>query len=392
MTRRCKTRAAAVYYLEMLNPEDPMPLITELSLDNFRNFERAEFRFSGNDVLLIGPNGSGKSNLLESIGILSILRSFRGAGIRETVRIGEKGFTLRGRIDTGRYPEELLVRDYRTAPRELFIDGRRISRASEFIREFRTVVFAPEDRELAAGSAGCRRRYFDMMISAVDPGYLSALSRYDRALSQRNRALKSSAPQRIAAIRAFEPELASMLPVIVSARERYARTVENEVNRLFGDKAQFGVRYAPDAGADAETHLKRLAAEREKDLLRGITGSGPQRDDFEFMLNGRRLRGFGSTGQLRLATLLLKLAEFSVIRGNSSARVAVLADDVTGELDATNRELFFSVIAAADQRFYTFTEVPDYPGLRGAEVIRLAPTPGKTREPEPESGEKQISS
>ena len=351
-----------------------MPLVTQLSLENFRSFDRACFQFDAGDVLFVGPNGSGKSNLLESIALLSILRSFRGAGVREMTRIGERGFVLRCTIDTGRYPEELLIRESKTAPRELYIDRRRIGRASEFIREFRTVVFAPEDRNLAAGSAGFRRRYFDMMISAVEPAYLGALSRYDRALAQRNRALKGNAPGKQAVIRAFEPELAAALPEVVSARRRYARKIEDEVNKLLGGHAEFKIHYAPDADLDADAHLARLAAERERDLLRGVTGSGLQRDDFEFFLNGRRLRGFGSTGQLRIASLLLKLAEFTVIRSGCSARVAVLADDVTGELDAANKELFLSVIAAADQRFYTFTDVPDFPGLRGAQIVEL-PTP-----------------
>ena len=57
-------------------------MLSELRALNWRNCERVRLQFERKN-LLIGPNGSGKSNLLEAIGFLGVLRSFR------TVRIGE---------------------------------------------------------------------------------------------------------------------------------------------------------------------------------------------------------------------------------------------------------------------------------------------------------------
>ena len=83
-----------------------MALIEQLELANFRSYAAGRFRFSSSRVVFTGPNGAGKTNLLESIYFLSILRSFRTVSGRELVRIGERGFELKARVDKGAYHEE----------------------------------------------------------------------------------------------------------------------------------------------------------------------------------------------------------------------------------------------------------------------------------------------
>ena len=188
-------------------------LLEQLELADFRNYRSSRFRFAGDRVVFTGPNGIGKTNLLESISVLSILRSFRTVSGREMVRIGSRGFDLRGRIEKeGGLREELRVTQSLSGRRETFIGPNRIRRSSEFIREFRTVVFVPEDRNITGGSSSFRRRFFDMLISTLDSGYLTALSNYHRALMQRNHALKS--PQcAAAAAAAFESSVICKIPI-----------------------------------------------------------------------------------------------------------------------------------------------------------------------------------
>jgi DNA replication and repair protein RecF len=48
-----------------------------LSLTDFRSYETLEWSPDPGVNLLLGPNGAGKTNLLEGIGFLATLRSFR---------------------------------------------------------------------------------------------------------------------------------------------------------------------------------------------------------------------------------------------------------------------------------------------------------------------------
>jgi len=344
--------------------------ISRIGLYSFRSYERAEFRFSSPRVLLLGPNGSGKSNLLEAIGFLSVLRSFRGARTRELFRIGSGEFMIRGElVSAKRGVEVLTVRESASAAgggRRLFIGKAAVRRASEFIREFRVVSFAPEDRAISSGASGCRRRFFDMLISMLSPEYFRALSRYQRALAQRNRALKFRNAE-IAA--SFEGELAETAAAIMKTRTEFAASVEAEVRSLLGAKGEFTISPHFSLPETEEEIRKRLEETRSGELKRGCSASGPQTDDFEFTYEGRSLRRCGSTGQHRLISLLLKIAEFNLMKDSASTPVIVMADDVTGELDRENRDFFFEKISRADQCFFASAERSADPFLRDAEVI-----------------------
>lgn len=330
-------------------------MIESLELVNFRNFSRKIFEFEGPDILLSGPNGSGKTNILESIAYLSILRSFRGAHSRELTKLGERGFELKCRVLHKNSSVLMRLAENLNGTRELELGQSKLHRSSDFIREFRTVAFVPEDREIISGSSGFRRRFFDMLISSVDVHYLQSLGDYNRALMQRNRALKNQNP---ALCRSFEPELAGKIPVISAARREYASKICALMQEMLGERGKIEIRYTGDHSLDPEQNRKILNDSREHDLQRGFTSFGVQLDEFEFRFNEKPVRYFGSTGQKGILSLLLKLSEFRILKEKSSAPVIVLADDVTGELDHWNIRLFLEMIAGADQRFFTFAELP----------------------------------
>jgi len=342
--------------------------ITTLKLHNFRNVARGTYEFSASRVLFLGPNGVGKSNLLEAIGFLSVLRSFRGASAREMVKLDEHEFTIAAKLDCGAYKKQLALRESASG-RELFEERKPVRRSSDFIRNFRTVVFAPEDRMIVAGGAAHRRRFFDMLISVLEPKYFSALGDCNRALKQRNRALRSGGK----GAECFDPILAESAGVLTAFRREYAAMLEKEVNKLLAPRGFFGVRCRFSAPEDAGEYLKLLASERARELRRGATLCGPHLDDFELTLDGRDLRRCGSNGQIRLVSLYLKLAEFALVRKLAELPVLVLADDVTGELDAANTRRFLELTQVADQAFFTFTRRPEEPFFATAQEITLPP-------------------
>ncbi len=328
---------------------------TELELMNFRNCPGRHLTFDAPQIVFEGQNGAGKSNLLEAVFYLSILRSFRNAGIRDMVRIGERSFILRGTVSRRGYSGSVEAEQHIGGSRRLFIDGVPVRKSSEFIREFRAVAFAPEDKMITGGSSCCRRKFFDMLISVMEPDYLTALQRYSAALAQRNAAMRNQSGD--STVAAFEPELAAAGAVIAPARAKYAERICLEVNNLFGGE-RLSVGYRPDYPADAGAYMEKLRQERLREFRKPFTSFGPQTDDFVFALDGKNLRSFGSNGQLRLTALYLKMAEFALVRSAGAGGVVALVDDVTGELDEDSRKRFFKLLESADQTFYTFTRCP----------------------------------
>ena len=346
-------------------------MIEYLELSHFRCFrEKRAFQFTSKDIVLTGANGSGKTSLLESLGYLSILRSFRGARSRELTTLGEHSFELSCRFRNSAGSKTVLkVREDLEGHRELLLGGARPQRASDFIKEFRCVAFIPEDREIVSGSSGNRRRFFDILISSVDSSYLKSLSDFNRALAQRNRALKS---EKSSLACHFDRELAGRTPEICAARMKYASIINQTVNELLKDRGlEFEIRYQGGASLDAEQNMYLLKKSFEKDKIRKCTSFGPQLDEFEFRLEGKVMRNFASTGQRGIIALMLKLAEFNTFRKESNMPVAILADDVLCDLDRDNAELFLERIQSADQRFFTFAEMPAFGSFREFETINL---------------------
>ncbi len=332
-----------------------MPLFERIKLTDFRNYPSREFVFDHDKILLTGNNGVGKTNVLESIYFLSILRSFRTNSVKELVRLGQRSFHLDATLNLGKYRENIQVTQFAAGKRELSIDGKAISRASEFIYEFRAVVFVPEDREICGGSSQYRRRFFDMLISMLDLNYLASLMNYNRGLLQRNKLIKAKADVKL--IAAFEKELAANAVFIRAMRQKYVSLVELEVNQLLATAkdGDFIIRYQPEYPAEVKEYCRHFDKIRDKELYRGFTLTGPHLDDFELSYHGKNVRLYGSTGQVRILSLLLKLAEFLLVKANDLQKTVVLVDDVTGDLDERNTGLFYSVINRADQQFFTFT-------------------------------------
>ena len=295
--------------------------ILDIELDRFRNYARKRFDFSSDTVLFYGKNGSGKTNLLEAVSYLSLLRSFRGhVQSRELCALGENMFSLAATLDKGVFKEKLHISESRSGKRELMIGQAKISRSSEFIREFRTVAFVPEDKMIISGSSSFRRRFFDMMISTLDPEYFVSLMRYNRALAQRNKAFKVNPSM----AKLFEPELAQQISAICSRRKSFAAKVTAEFNRISGNEYDFNIAYAPDYPLDPEGFQEHLERHRKRETERGCTLWGPQRDEFIFSFHRRDLRIFGSTGQIGISALLLKMTEFRLVKTLANLPVIAL--------------------------------------------------------------------
>ena len=72
--------------------------LKQISLQNFRNYNKAEFTFSENTTLIIGPNTAGKSNLIEAIFFLASGKSFRIEQDEQLVKFGKEVARIKGKV------------------------------------------------------------------------------------------------------------------------------------------------------------------------------------------------------------------------------------------------------------------------------------------------------
>jgi DNA replication and repair protein RecF len=287
-------------------------------------------------VVLLGPNAQGKTNFLEAIGYPVLFRAIRGATDAEVAAFGGQGFRLEASFHDGARNRSTEV-TYTTANRKkrILLDGAPVSRLSEAVGAWVAVAFLPRDVALAGGPATERRQYLDRMLSLAFPDYLRALSRFRAALAQRNAALRQGQEP---LARAFDAPLAAAGSEVTALRLRWvagaaARFAEGFAS--LGEQGPTGLSYRADAAlADPAGWEEALHRVRVRDLGRGMTTIGPHRDDLIMTVDGRSLRDFGSTGQLRSAAVALRLLELRTIEEARGVPPALLLDDVFAELDA----------------------------------------------------------
>ncbi len=77
----------------------------------------------------------------------------------------------------------------------------------------------------------------------------------------------------------------------------------------------------------------RLEAMRSRELDRGVTLNGPQRDEWELVVNGLPARTHASQGEQRSLALALRLAGHAVVTEVTGESPVLLLDDVFSELD-----------------------------------------------------------
>lgn len=351
-------------------------IIEQLNLKDFRNFGEASLDFDSASVIFEGANGQGKTSLLESIFYLANLRSFRTSRIQEMKRIGAVSFRLSLMFSRPAGWKSLLEIETGNV-RSLQLDHTPVSKASDFTGKIKTVAFLPDDPLIINGPSQLRRRFFDMFISMLDREYFTALQNYSSVLRSRNFLLKSKKNDRDILF-SYSSVLADSGSLIVRKRKAYCSMLSDLMHEMIGEisppLADFSLRMrCIKETENQEFYLKKTEAELQRDMLRGFTSFGPHLDDFEFMHSAKNLRFFGSRGQCRMASLVLKLAELEAVRRTQGALkdTVVLVDDATGDLDARTKEAFLTKIASAGQTFFALTEVSEDLNLKQARRFRI---------------------
>ena len=344
--------------------------ISRIRLVNFRNYDELDLKPGPGVSIFSGKNGQGKSNFLESVYFLSLLRSFRSKQVQNLKKWGESGFMISANIDVG-IGLPLDMRISYADKRELYKNGGAVYRSSDFIRYINAVAFVPEDIQLVKGTAGIRRQFMDIILSQLYPVYMSGLQLYNRALKNRNsiiRKAKSKSDLDKTVLKSFDGEMVKWGTAISEYRAFWINSFREKVDHftemMFPEGSKLEVLYDCSLNMPEiteEAYFSSLDRNFDRDYHRRQTHIGPHRDELIINLNGKLLNSFGSEGQCRLASLVLKMAAAEMMIENDDLdNVVLLIDDVIGELDEARKDAFLQTVSRGDQVFLACTEVPEY--------------------------------
>ena len=335
-------------------------ILKSLELKDFRNYATAAITFSEGTNILYGDNAQGKTNILEAIILSSTTKSHKGSKDREIIRFGCTDAHIRTQVlrDAATYRVDMHLRN--TGSKVIAIDTQRIKRAAELMGILNIIFFSPEDLAIIKSSPAERRRFMDMELCQLDASYLHSLNQYNRTVQQRNRFLKEmfdrdsrGADSPVDMLDVLDDQLLEHGSRIIERRERFIEELNGVINavhnKLTNGVEQLEIRYEPDT--DSDEFARKLGEARERDIFLKMTGVGPHRDDFSFLLRKEEaecsfidLRRFGSQGQQRTAALSLKLSEIETVKRATGENPVLLLDDVLSELDGSRQNALLNTI------------------------------------------------
>lgn len=378
-------------------------LVRHLSLNDFRNYTTVEVDLVAGPNVFVGSNGQGKTNLVEALGYLSTLSSHRVSNDQAMIRQGQDAAIVRARLEHGERQILAELQLNRSGANRAQVN-RSVIKTREMPRYFSSVLFAPEDLALVRGEPSGRRRFLDELLVLRTPRMSGVLADYDRVLRQRNTLLKSARSVRnpdLTTLDIWDERLVDFGSQIIEARGALVAELSPEVARAYAtiagsqhdaSLASFlsirsmgsGVDDSDEATADAtsdgpidaisaaQDFTRSLARLRRAELDRGITLSGPHRDDLVLTLNGMPARGYASHGESWSFALSLKLAAATVLRRESIMGDPVLVlDDVFAELDESRRARLADAIGDFEQVLITAAVLDDVPQPLSAHIVRI---------------------
>jgi len=370
--------------------------LTHLSLTNFRAFSRLDMDLPRRILLLVGDNAQGKTSLLEAVYFLSTFTSIQASADRQVISF----LALNDSIPVSRLVADVsrngkihqielrLILEQNGSQngfrfrKEILVDGNKRS-AHQAVGLFNAVIFLPYMTRIIEGGPEERRRYLNLALAQVIPGYAKALSEYMQSLNQRNALLKQIAERNsdVSQLEYWDNLLTEKGSFLFHSRIKAIAEIESFANQIhrsltndqeilkFSYQLALDENFARECKPDnqisnsqlKEFFLKNLISKRREEILRGVTTIGPHRDELRFMVNDVDLGNFGSRGQIRTTMLAIKLGELEFMKNRTGEKPVLLLDETLAELDQNRRERLLLAISEGDQTFLTTTDLKLFP-------------------------------
>ena len=331
--------------------------IVSLGLKNYRNCGNVLLNFSKQKTLIIGKNAQGKTNILESIYMLSDLKSPRTSTMTDLIKFNSEGFEINANILKNNTDIELDFTYNQEKKREFKINKVK-STSKDFKLIVKTVLFSTKDLLLLRGTPQDRRDWLDRAISQIYPAYDERLSKYEKIRIQKNNLLKSEEID-YTLLDIYNEQLAVTGANIIFLRKKFLREIETiaaKKHQTISDSENFELSYTCPFYEIEEINQylrEELANRKSEEIARRQSCVGPHRDDIEFKINGIDAVKFASQGQQRTLVLALKLGELEIIKQKTGFSPILLLDDVLAELDEIRQNYLLKSIEADTQTIIT---------------------------------------
>lgn len=328
-----------------------MPRLQSLSVRGLRVLSALELELGRGLNVFVGENGVGKTSILEALSLLSRGRSFRGGGAEVWIQHGAERLQLGATVEVGGRLHRLGLERRRQGV-QVRVDGEAAGGLAALARWCPVLIFEPETHELISGAAEHRRSLLHWLMFHVEPVFAEQWKRFQRALQQRNAALRAECS---------EAELDGWDDVLVDAAEAVGALEQAWLPQIRSAWLAAGGQLLPHLGAaafafdpgwegaDLGPSLRRL---RGRDRALGYTTQGPHRSDWSLSFARAPRRESLSRGQQKLACIACLLGAARVYAEQQGEMPIFAIDDLFSELDQSHQRRVLECLQAAELQLW----------------------------------------
>lgn len=349
--------------------------LRSLHIENWRSYETADVSFGDGLTAIVGDNGNGKTNLLEAIGWLGGIGSFRGAPDDALVRLGADSAILRAVGESLDGREQLIEAEIpRIGRNRIQVNRQRLQRMGDLLGVLQVTVFSPDDLELVKAGPTLRRGWVDAALASRHPKHAALRSDVERVLKQRNALLRSAGGRLDAdaefTLDVWDSKLAETGSTLVKARRDLLDEIASELTRAYDAVAQKMAAVTAVYQQSWEGDLgEALGGSRQLDVRRGVSTIGPHRDEILLSIGGAPARTHASQGEQRSLALALRLAADAAVRVAGITEPVLLLDDVFSELDPGRAGALLDALPDSQRLLTTAAGLP--PAARPDHVLSV---------------------
>jgi DNA replication and repair protein RecF len=332
--------------------------VERLHLKNYRNFNEIDINLNKKLNIFIGNNAQGKTNLLESIFVSSIGKSFRFSKDENLITKNMDYSKVNVKFVKESNTKDIEIDFLRGNKKKIRINGLSLEKYSDLVGLTNVVVFSPDSINLIKGSPVDRRRYLNVELSQIKPNYKYLLTRYNKILIQRNNLIKKifENPKNKKVLPIWNEHLINTGTDIIMYRLDYLKRIEILSRKIHeeisGGTEILDTTYRSNLGKInnfskneiKEIFHKKIEKSLDREIIRKSTLYGPHLDDIEILINGMDSKFYSSQGQKRTAALSLVMAEIDIIYDEKDEYPVLLLDDVLSELDNSRKNYLIKFI------------------------------------------------
>ena len=342
--------------------------VTEIAVSSYRNLAKQKVSLGNELNIFTGDNAQGKTNLVESVYLCCIGKSPRTDKDKDLICWNHDRAFVRVKYQCRFGEGEITVTLAAGAKKQVAVNSVPIAKIGELMGYLNCIYFSPNEIKIISQSPAERRRFLDIDLCQTDKNYFYSLSRFNKALTQRNNLLKraKTVEELRYTVFVWDKQIAEEGARVVAKRRSFCEKLKvfakQSHTTLTDNKEQLEMSYVTQIKGDkvselTENYLKLLQNNLEKDFQLRHTSAGCQRDDISLTINGTDVRSFGSQGQLRTTALSLKLAELQIFKNIIGEYPVLILDDVLSELDIDRQRRLLNFDSELQILLTTATEI-----------------------------------